>query len=164
MSKIAKTIRGELENILGGRRRKEVMSDALDFAEKHPDVVVFIADKRTDDIIAVYNSHYSAVRIRSKLLNGYTGVIDGMLYEEAGRERQKKLSEFLGVVDAFFWNLSEKLINEKKDKVEQKKVEKEKKKLLKEFKKYAEKKESGEEESGREENAGEEKERSEKES
>lgn len=111
---LKRRIRGEIENIVGGKRRKELLNDALDFAESHKDVLVFMADKRTDDIIAVYNTNYSAARIRSKWIKKYVGVIDLMLFEEDKKERERRLHEFLGVVDAFLWNLTEKLVQKKR--------------------------------------------------
>jgi hypothetical protein len=104
-------------SFIKGQRKRDIISRALMFSRVNKNVLVIIADPKTDNIIASYNSHYSAAQIKTKFLKRNTGVVKAVLEREGDeKEVEKKVSEFLQFIDAFVYQTANEIKKAEVDK------------------------------------------------
>ena len=93
-----------------GQRKRDIISRALMFSRVNKNVLVIIADPKTDNIIATYNNHYSAAQIKTKFLKRNTGVVKAILEREGDEDKiEKKVSEFFQFIDAFIYQTAKEI-------------------------------------------------------
>lgn len=93
-----------------GQRKRDIISRALMFSRVNKNVLVIIADPKTDNIIGTYNNHYSAAQIKTKFLKRNTGVVKAVLTREGDeKEVERKVSEFLQFIDAFVYQTANEI-------------------------------------------------------
>lgn len=104
-----------LKDKITGQRRRMVTANALSFSRTHKDVLVIIADPKKDDIILAYNNHYAVTKVVSKYFRRGQKIIKHLINRTERDEKMadKKVNEFLAILDAFLYKFSLK-INESK--------------------------------------------------
>jgi hypothetical protein len=110
------TIFRGLKDKIAGLRRRNVVANALSFSRTNKDCLVIIGDTKKDDIVLAYNGSYAVTKVVSKYFKTGQKIIKSIVFRTEKDEQvaEHKVSEFLGVLDAFLYNFS-KTINQEKD-------------------------------------------------
>ena len=108
------------------KRRRNLIADGVEFAKKHKGCLIIIGDIKTDDLIACYDKHYSAATLKKKIFGPIAkarGVVKSII--ERKGDVTTNIDKFNEYLDAFLWNLSNKI---RENKVEEKLNKEDKKK------------------------------------
>lgn len=110
------TIFRGLKDKIDGLRRRTVVANALSFSRTNKDCLVIIGDTKKDDIVIAYNGHYAVTKIVSKFFKKGQKIIKSIVFrtEENEEVAERKVDEFLAVIDAFMYNFSSQ-INKRSD-------------------------------------------------
>lgn len=95
-------------------RRRNILSKAIQFGKENKNLLIIVCDPKSDDLVAVYNNHYSAATINKNYLFGLVkrkcGIVKSIIYRKKDRpEDEKNITRFLEFIDAFLFNLSREL-------------------------------------------------------
>lgn len=98
----------EVDNITP--RRADNIAQILELAKQNPDSIIIMLDAKKDDIVAVHQTHYSVVNIRTRVLGLKKHVCRDLLKNKDFEGNMGKINQ---VLDGFLFNLI-KEINEPK--------------------------------------------------
>ena len=100
----------KLESITSKKRQDSILR-ALEFSSQNPNVLIMMADPTTDDVLAIYNSKYSAARIKSKLLKRKMDLIKEIVEGKTkGKQLNKAIYTFCHFVEEFLFKFNEQMV------------------------------------------------------
>lgn len=118
------TIYKGLKDKVDGLRRRNVVANALSFSRTNKDCLVIIGDTKKDDIVLAYNGSYAVTKVVSKYFRAGQKIIKSIVFRTEKDEQvaEHKVSEFLGIIDAFLYNFSSQ-INKRSNNTNQNKTQ-----------------------------------------